>query len=330
MDTFLFAVNAVAPVVLLTALGYVLKRLGLCSREFAAGANRLVFRLFLPVMVFLNLYDGGGLKKSDLPLAGYVAAACAVMFTLGMIIVRALIDDPRQKGVVLQCIFRSNFAIIGLPLAASLAGEEGARLAAVASVIAIPIFNTLAVVSLSMYRRNCDGGRVKAADIVRSVVTNPLIIGVACALVLLGLEKLFALAGADNVRLSNISPVYSALKSLSSATTPIALIALGSQFEFSAVKGMLKPILTGTICRLIVMPLIVIGGACLLCPQFGAGEFALLVSFSASPISVSSAVMASEMDNDGTLAGQFVVWTTFFSMFTVFFIVIILRAAGIF
>lgn len=328
MDTFLFAVNAVAPVVLMTALGYLFRHIGWCGEEFANGANKLVFRFFLPVMVFLNLYDGGGLKKSDLPLAGYIAAACAVMFVLGMIIVKILIPEPRQKGVVLQCIFRSNFAIIGLPLAASLAGEEGARLAAVASVIAIPLFNSLAVVALSMYRgtKKEEGG---VLGIVKGVIKNPLIIGVVCALVLLGFESLLAKAGAE-VKLSNITPLYSALKSCSAATTPIALIALGSRFRFSAVKGMSTQIITGTLCRLVIMPLIVIGGACLLCPRFGAAEFALLVSFSASPISVSSAVMAAEMDNDGELAGQFVVWTTFFSMFTVFFIVIILRSAGIF
>ncbi len=329
METFLFAVNSVAPVVLLTALGYFLKRIGLVDGVFAAGANKLVFRLFLPIMVFLNFYDGGGLRKGDFPLAVFITAACAVMFGLGLIIVRLLIDDPRQKGVVLQCIFRSNFAIIGLPLAQSLAGEEGARLAAVAAVIAIPLFNSLAVISLSLYGQKTDKGG-SLLRIVKGVITNPLIIGVFGAMALLGIEKLLALTGAEGLRLSSITPIYSALKSISAATTPIALIALGARFEFSAVKGMLRQILTGTLCRLIFMPLIVIGGAYLLCPQFGAAEFALLVSFAASPISVSSAVMAAEMDNDDTLAGQLVVWTTFFSMFTVFFIVLILRAAGIF
>jgi len=330
MDTFIFAANAVAPVVLMTALGYFLKRIGLCSKEFAAQANKLCFRAFLPVMLFINLYDGGGLQKSDLPLAGFSAVSIIAVFLAGLLVVRLFTPDHRQKGAVLQCILRSNFAIIGLPLASSLAGDEGARLAAVVSVVAIPVFNTLAVVALTIYRRDSDSGkRISLWGIIKKIITNPLIIGVLSALAVLMAEKLLAGAGIP-VRVADAVPVYSAMKSIKSITTPLALIALGAQFEFSAVRGLLRQIIVGTVGRLIMAPCIVIGAAYLLFPDFGAAEYALLVALSASPVAVSSAVMASEMDGDSVLAGQYVVWTTFFSMFTVFFIVVALRALGVF
>ena len=46
------------------------------------------------------------------------------MFFLGLLLVKLTIPEERQKGVVLQCVFRSNFAIIGIPLAESLGGAE--------------------------------------------------------------------------------------------------------------------------------------------------------------------------------------------------------------
>ena len=330
MDTFIFAANAVAPVVIMTALGYFLKCIGLCSREFAAQANKLCFRVFLPVMLFINLYDGGGLQKSDLPLAVFSVAAILAVFLIGLIIVRIFTPDHRQKGVVLQCILRSNFAIIGLPLASSLAGDEGARLAAVVSAVAIPTFNVLAVIALTIYRRDDETGkRVTFGSALRGMITNPLIIGVFSALVVLGIEALLAKAGIS-VQLSDAGPVYSAMNSLKAVATPLALIALGAQFEFSAVRGLIKQIAVGTVGRLVIAPCIVIGAAFLIFPQFGAAEYALLVALSASPVAVSSAVMATEMDGDSELAGQYVVWTTLFSVLTVFVLVASLRAAGIF
>lgn len=317
-----------APITLLLALGYFLKKIKALNAPTADGMYKLGFRLFLPTTLFVNLYEGGGLRSGDLSTVLFICGACAVMFSAGLLIAGLTIKDEKQKGVVLQCVFRSNFAIIGMPLATSLGGDEGARLAAVASVAAIPLFNSLAVVSLSIYRRDENGKKIGAAKILKSIVTNPLIIGVALALVILGIEKLFSLGGM-NVKLGDTNVLYPVIKSIGSVTSPMMLLALGAKFEFSAVKALIKPITIATSCRLIFMPLLVIGAALLFFPDFTAAHFALLVAFSASPISVSSSVMASEMDCDGTLAGQLVVWTTVFSTFTLFLIIFGLRSMGI-
>lgn len=330
MDTFIFAANAVAPVVLMTALGYILRHIGLCSREFAAQANKLCYRVFLPVMLFINIYNGGGLRREDLPIAGFAVGAVLVMFLLGLLTVTLFIRDPKQKGTALQCMFRSNYAIIGLPLATSLAGEEGARLSAVVSVAAIPLFNILAVVALTMYRRDEKSGkRAGLGAVLRGIVTNPLIIGVFCGMIYTTAEGFLNDAGIA-FRLADITPVYSVLKSLAGVTTPLALIALGARFEFSAVRGLLGPIAVGTVGRLVVSPLVVLAVAMIFFPQYGAAEYALLVALTASPVAVSSAVLTAEMDGDSELAGQYVVWTTVLSMLTVFLIVAGLRALGVF
>lgn len=328
-DTFLFAANAVLPVVLLTALGYLVKRIGLADKQFASTATRLCFRVFLPVMLFNNLYSGGGIRSEDWTIVLFAMAAIAVMFVVGMVIVKLFIPDHRQKGVVLQCVFRSNFAIIGLPLSQALAGDEGARLAAVVSVAAIPMFNTLAAVALNMYLKDENGKGIAFGKIIKKIVTNPLIIGVLLALVVLGIEQLLAGWGVT-FRLTDLTPVYPAVEKIAAVTSPLALVALGVQFEFSAVKSLVKQITVATLSRLVLVPCAVIGAAMLIFPQFGAAHYALLVALTASPVAVSSMVMATEMDNDGTLAGQLVVWTTVLSMVTVFVLVAALKAIGIF
>ncbi len=330
MDAFIFAANAVVPILLMVVLGYFLKRINFCSESFAKALNKLCFRVFLPVMLAYNLYSGGGVKASDLEIVGFVFGACIIMFALGLLIVTVFIKDPAKKGVVLQCAFRSNFAIIGLPLAQSIAGDEGARLAAVASAVSIPIFNVFAVISLSVFRKKDDGGkRVSAGEIIKGIIANPLIIGIACGLVIIGAEALIRSFGAD-FRLSEITPVYSVMKSLAAVTTPTALIALGAQFEFKAAKRLFAPITVGTVSRLIVMPSLVMGAAYLFFPSFTAAHFAMLLALSGSPVALSSAIMAGEMNADSELAGQLVIWTTLFSMLTVFGFVTAFRAIGIF
>ena len=56
MESLIFSVNAVLPIVLIVALGYAIKRLGIISETVAAGLNKLVFRVLLPCTLFLNIY----------------------------------------------------------------------------------------------------------------------------------------------------------------------------------------------------------------------------------------------------------------------------------
>ena len=62
MDSFIFAVNAVAPIIGLVAVGYFLKKFGMFGEDFIKTANRLVFRVLLPVMLFSNVYKIENIK----------------------------------------------------------------------------------------------------------------------------------------------------------------------------------------------------------------------------------------------------------------------------
>jgi predicted permease len=58
-------------------------------------------------------------------------------------------------------------------------------------------------------------------------------------------------------------------------------------------------------------------------------HYPALVALFGSPVAVSSAIMASSMKNDGQLAAQLVVWTSIFSIFTIFAEVCILMMMGL-
>ena len=345
----LTAINAIAPIILLIVLGYILKRIKFLSKDFLKTGNKLVFKVLLPVMLFMNIYDSSWAAfRWDLIL--YASIAIVVIFGLGLLTSVLTTKRADRRGVILQCTFRSNFAIIGTSLVASLAGGNAQAGATVAllQAFSIPLFNILAVVSLTVFTaaqpedERAEGEPRKrslkreALNILKGIATNPLIIAVALGLIFLGLrEAEVALFGevAFSVK-KHLTFLYTVLNQIKNIASPFALIILGGQFEFSAVKGMLKEILVGTGWRIVLAPLFGIGVAVLLSKYtdilpLGPGEFPALVALFGSPVAVSSAIMAAEMKNDEQLATQLVVWTSVCSILTIFITVCILMSAGL-
>lgn len=328
MNSFLFALGAVTPIILMVAIGYLIKRIGLASVDIAKVLNRLVFRVFLPCMLFLNVYKLESIKNIDLGYIGYALAILLVIFILGIPCVMLTTKQGARRGVLLQAVFRSNYALIGIPLAQSLFGEEGLAIATLLSAAAIPMFNILAVVSLSIFR---DGDtRISAKKILLDIIKNPLILSVLAGVATLCVRALFVHASIP-FRLSDIKPLYTVLGYLSSLATPLALLVLGIQFEFSAVKELKKEILFGTLARTLIAPTLAIGIAYFfLREQLNGSHFAAFVAMFATPVAVSSVPMAQEMKGDTALAGQLVVWTTLASALSVFIASWLLKLAGVF
>ena len=141
MESLGFAINAVAPIVAMVALGYFLKRFGILGKDFAKAGNRLVFKIFLPVMLFTNVYKIENLKSVDLSHVFYSVFTIILIFIGAMFLSAFVTKEGPKRGSLAQGIFRSNYALIGIPLAGSLFGEEGIAAAAVLSAFVIPLFN---------------------------------------------------------------------------------------------------------------------------------------------------------------------------------------------
>ena len=328
MESFVFALNAVLPIILMIVMGYILKKKGYMNLTFAKAANKLVFHFFLPTMLFLNVYNIDNVGVIDLGYVIYVTVALLIIFVLSIPVVRMLTKKSERRGALLQAGFRSNYALIGIPLAKSLFGDEGVAVATLLSIVVIPLLNALAVVSLSMFS---DGGeKVSVKKILTGVVKNPLIQSVTLGLVVLGIRAVLVNFGIE-FRLSDITPLFKVLTYLSNLATPLALLVLGAQFEFSAVAELKREILFGTLMRTVIVPVLGIGTAYLFFGDiFGGAHFASFVAVFATPVSVSSVPMAQEMGADSTLAGQLVIWTTMCAALSVFITSFLLKAGGIF
>lgn len=332
-DAFLFAANAVLPIILLIVLGYLLKKTGMLSKEFLDVGNKLTFRVLLPALLYYNVYGIGSLKEINIAFVLYGVVAVVVVFFLAIAIMCTFTKENAKRGALIQSMFRSNYAIIGLPLATSLFGDKGAAAAGVMSAFCVPLFNMLGVIALTIFNGNDKKERINVRKIVSGIVKNPLIIATLLGIVTLGIRELFVLWGVG-FRLRDVQVLYKSLENVKSICTPFALIVLGGRFEFSAVSRLWKEIVFGTVMRTVAVPVFGLSVAYLLrdivTPRFEGEHFATFIGVFATPVAVASAIMAKEMGADDELAGQLVVWTSLVSTVTIFIYVTILRAVGIF
>ena len=334
MDKLLFTLNVVLPIILPIFLGYSLKRIGFLKEEFLNGINKLVFVVLLPVLLFSNIYLAD-LSTINWAFCGIAAVAIFALFGVGLIVV-LFIKDPKQKGVMLQASFRSNYAIIGIPLATLIGGDEAGAQAAVVAAISVPLFNMLAVISLSMFDKTEDN-KIDIKRMLFKIVTNPLIVGVAAG-VLVCLIGLWIDAGTGNSRVlyqivnkndGTVKFIGTTIDYIGRCATPMALLVLGGKFEFSAVKKLWPQLTISVTLRLIITPTVMLIIFYLIGYRTKT-DFAILIALFATPIAVSSVPMAAQMGQDEELAGQIVVWTSALSAFSLFFIILICSLIGIF
>lgn len=335
LHIFLTAANAVLPIVLLILLGNLLRKVNFLNDNFIKTGNKLVFRIGLTCSLFVNVYNIPDFSSVSWSFVGYVLLITVIMFVLGYITAIKTTKIMERRGVVLQCVFRSNFAIIGMAIATALGGEEAAAVSSLVSAFVLPVFNIMGVIALTLFVRAPGEQKHSLKTVLLSIVKNPMIIGAFAGLVCVLLREVQMLAFHKTVFSiqRDIPFLFTAVSNIKSMTTPLALIITGAQFQFSAVKGMYKEILVGTLWRIVIAPVIGIGGA-LLIAEFGwiscgTAELSTMIALFGAPAAVSSAVMAGEMGSDEQLATQHVVWTTIGSALSVFLIVSALMMAGI-
>ena len=332
LGIFLYAFNAIAPILILVIFGYLLKTKQLFKPDFFKQLNFFSFHYCFPMLMFTNLYSLGSIREINYRLAVFLIISIVTITVVSFVVAQIVTDVPNRKGVLIQAGFRSNFAVIGLPLAEGMAGSVGGVLAASMQAPVVIYFNFVSVLVLALYS---DDGKFDVVKIVKNVVSNPMIQGLGTGVIFL-IAREFVPVNADGELIFSVKGtlpwLYTAISYLGRMGTPLCLIALGGQFSFSDVPGVKKELISGVSMRLLMAPLIGFTMA-FTAQRFGLLELstsavAILIAAYGSPIATSSAVMAAEMHADSTLAGQIVVWTCLLSMLTVFAMIVFFRSMG--
>ena len=312
MENLMISANAVLPMCLVMALGYGTRRLGWLRREEISTINKIAFRIFLPCLLYYNIYCSDLSGSFDPLLMAY--AVGGVLLTFGLALGYTLLTEklPERRGVLIQGMFRSNYVIMGIPVATALLGADQLGTVSILIAVIVPLFNMLAVVVLEVFR----GQKPKPLHILCQIAKNPLVIGS-----LLGILTLVA-----GIRLPHI--LEQTIQSVSAIASPLQLFLLGAFFQFSGLKTYRRELVTVSIAKLIVSPGLFLGLGALL--GFRGVAFVSLIGIFASPTAVNSFTMAQQMGGDAELAGDIVVTTSAASILTMFLWIFLFKSLGMF
>ena len=330
MNPLIFSINAVFPLILVAAFGFFARKNNTLTDEFLKVGNKFCFKYGFFFMMFTTIYDIESFDEINWYVILVAVVGVLLLFVIGLIYIIFFVKDPKQKGVVHQAFYRSNFAIIGMPLAMNIFGNEGLEAAAIISAFIVPLFNVLAVISLSLFVENKKESSVKF--VLKEIVRNPLILGVVAGLLCLVLRPF---CNGWRLASSGFAFIYKASAALGDITPWLCILILGGNFKFSGVKNYLKPICVCVPVKLIFAPILgmslaIYGPKLLGIPSFSGAEYTALFSLFAASEAVATVSMADQMNGDAELAGQVVVWTTLISSLTLFLWVALFRGLGIF
>ena len=313
MESLRISFNTLVPIFLMTLCGVLLRRANVIDEHSVKKINAAAFKFFLAVMTFYNVYKSS-LSILRPKLTIFIAVSIIAAFGISFLAVPLLEKKEKRKGVLIQGIVRSNFAVYGYAVASAFCSEEESGLAAVMAAIVLPLYAVFSTVALSIYGNQ--GKKQSAGKIIISIAKNPLVVASVLGIIVLMLGIKFPAA------------IESTLNSISKAATPVSLIGLGGFLSFGTFKGKLRSIVMGTVGKLVVLPIVFISAAVLM--GFRGADLAVITAVFASPTATASFAMTQQMSGDDELAAALVVTSCLFSFMTMFAVIFLLHSMGLF
>ena len=312
LDSFLIALSAVTPFLIYLGLGFFAVRSKLATASFMQSLNKFTFQVLFPFMTFNSVYGAAPEDMPSLKLIVFSVGSVLLLILLLMAVVPKIVKENPRRGVIIQAIFRSNFVIYGLPLAASVFGAKSSSVTGVMVLIMVSLFNISSVIVLEIFR---EGGQVKLKPLLLGILKNPLLQGCVVGLIFFALR----------IRLPEL--ISKPIATLANMASTLALITLGAALRFDEMAKNRRVISIVLVIRLILLPLVGLTIGWLI--GLRGIELFLVLLIYGTPIATSSYPMAQNMGGDGPLAGQLVFVSTVFSLGTIFLFIFGMSQLGL-
>ncbi len=300
----------------MAGLGWFLTWRKVIDQHFLGVLNTLIFKVFLPMMLFNNIYRIDFSARFDLPLVLFAGGMVVFVFVALSVILPFIIKDKGMLASSINAIFRSNYIIYAVPIISNMFGPEGTLVASMLSPVAVGLYNFFGVIVMCSYsgKQESSLGR-SILNTIKDIVRHPLIIASVSG-------TLVALSG-----IQFPSFIHNTVATMGSLGSPLGLLLMGAQLDWNALRGDISLLLKMCGLRLVIIPVACMIPAVLL--GFRGASLGTLFMLFGTPCPVTSAVMARNYNMAPRYTAQLVVMSTVLSTGTIFCGISIMRGLGL-
>ena len=311
MQNLLFSLNATMPVFFVMVVGYLLGQTGFLPPAFCKAADKLCFKVTLPVMLFLDMGSVDILHDFQPRFVLFCFAATLVGILAVWAGAKRFLKDKALVGEFVQAGYRSSAAVLGVAFIQNIYANAG--MAQLKILGCVPLFNMFAVLILMM-ESPLQRSTPSAGQLLRGVATNPILLGIIFGTV-------YALLPFTLPQM-----VTKTMSSLASLTTPLSLLSIGASFEGTKAIQKLGPTVAAAFIKTVGLAAVFL--PCAVALGFRDEELVALLIMLGSPTTPSAYVMSKNMGHEGVLTSSCIALTTLLSALTLTGWIFLLRCGG--
>lgn len=317
MESLIFSLNATVPIFLTMVVGYLLKQCKMVDDHFVKILNSFNFKVSLPALLFLDLYQSDFYQVWDTKYVLYCFFVTLTCIVLIWSLTALFYKDKSVLGEFVQASYRGSAAVLGLAFIQNIYGQ--ATVTPLMILGTVPLYNFMAVIVLSFTdpTRLDERGKIRLdqktiKESLFGILTNPMIISIGLGL------------AASLIRLPIPQILIKTTNHFAVLASPLALIGLGAGFEGKKALKRIKPTMVASFIRLIAQPALFLPLAAYM--GFRGEKMVALLIMLGAPTTASCYIMAKNLGHEGVLSSSVVVTTTFLSAITMTFWLFVMRS----
>ena len=277
-------------------LGHLFRRWDFPGGDFWPQAERFTYYVLFPAMLVFKL------GQARLPPSAYGDIAlliCSMLLAMTLVLVLVQLIW-RWSGPVFSSVYQGAIrfnSYVGLAAGGMLLGDDGLSLTAIAVAVMVPSLNLLCIL---MFTLVADQDKVRFGQVLKAIVTNPLIVGSVIGVVWsyfqIGFHPLLA----------------GILQPLSNLALPMGLMTVGAGLQLTALRGASMPFLVSSVLKLLAFPLMAAGLAWMLGLEGLMVQVAVLLA--TLPTATSAYILARQLGGDAPLMAGIISGQTLLAM----------------
>lgn len=295
-------ITAILPIFIIIAIGWGAKKRGAITPEFLGPANKLVYFLSIPAMIFNSIAKSSFHEQFDGAVFALTLLAVAIVYFIAYGISRIIKMEPVRAGVFILCSSHGNVGYIGLPVAYYYLGEAHLGKVAILTGLLMILHNLFSVFFLQLHDTD-DKQLFSVKALAGNLMKNPVIISATAgmAVSILGISIPLLISKCLSI-LAGLAP-------------PMALLLIGASLSMQLMKVNLLPTLETVSVKLLLLPMI----GLILFNLFGLSpdEYIPGLILLCPPTATIAYVLSKEMHGDSDFAVAAISSGTLFSSVTI-------------